>query len=65
MTRLAALHAAMFNAAVGVQTHVHQVPRHHHHHRFSGSPVDYVSLALASAASWIGLPGPGEPLNRW
>ncbi len=32
------------------------------HHRFHGPPVDYVGLALAAAASWIGLPGPGEPV---
>ena len=25
-----------------------------------GSPVDYAAIVLASAASWIGLPGPGE-----
>lgn len=30
-----------------------------HHH---GAPLDYVGLALASAASWFGVPGPGEPL---
>jgi membrane protein DedA with SNARE-associated domain len=34
----------------------------HLHHRFHGSPVDYVGLAAAVAASWIGLPGPGEPV---
>jgi membrane-associated protein len=32
------------------------------HHRFEGPPVDYVGLAAASAASWIGVPGPGEPV---
>jgi len=63
MTRLAVFHAAMFNAAVGAQVQAHQAgSHHHHHHRFSGSPVGYVSLAAASAASWIGLPGPGEPV---
>lgn len=56
MTRLAAVHVALLNS-VGVFP---QIPSHHH--RFSGSPVDYVSLAAASAASWIGLPGPGEPV---
>jgi membrane protein DedA with SNARE-associated domain len=30
------------------------------HHRFHGPPFDYAGLALAAAASWIGLPGPGE-----
>jgi membrane protein DedA with SNARE-associated domain len=32
------------------------------HHHFRGSPVGYAGLAAGSAASWIGLPGPGEPL---
>jgi membrane protein DedA with SNARE-associated domain len=34
----------------------------HLHHRFKGAPVDYVGLALGAGASWVGLPGPGEPL---
>jgi membrane protein DedA with SNARE-associated domain len=34
----------------------------HLHHHFRGPPFDYAGLALACAASWIGLPGPGEPL---
>ena len=34
----------------------------HLHHHFRGSPVGYVGLAAGSAASWIGVPGPGEPL---
>src|SRR5437763_58096 len=33
----------------------------HIHHHIKGAPVDYVGLALAAAASWIGVPGPGEP----
>ena len=32
--------------------------RHHVH----GAPFDYAGLALGSAASWLGIPGPGEPL---
>lgn len=32
------------------------------HHHFHGPPVDYLGLALASAASWVGVPGPGEPV---
>jgi membrane protein DedA with SNARE-associated domain len=32
------------------------------HHHFHGAPFDYSALAAAAAASWIGLPGPGEPL---
>jgi membrane protein DedA with SNARE-associated domain len=34
----------------------------HVHREFHGPPFDYVGLALASAASWIGVPGPGEPV---
>lgn len=34
----------------------------HIHHHFHGPPVDYLGLAAAAAASWIGLPGPGEPV---
>ena len=29
-------------------------------HRHGGTPADYLGLAAASAASWVGLPGPGE-----
>lgn len=32
------------------------------HHHFHGPPIDYGALALAAAASWIGVPGPGEPV---
>jgi membrane protein DedA with SNARE-associated domain len=32
------------------------------HHHFHGPPVDYYGVAAASAASWIGVPGPGEPV---
>jgi membrane protein DedA with SNARE-associated domain len=32
--------------------------RHHLH----GPAVDYVGLAAAAAASWLGVPGPGEPV---
>jgi membrane protein DedA with SNARE-associated domain len=34
----------------------------HVHRDFHGPPFDYVGLALAAAASWIGVPGPGEPV---
>ncbi len=34
----------------------------HFHHRFHGPPFDYVGLGAAAAASWIGIPGPGEPI---
>ena len=32
------------------------------HHRVEGPAVDYFGLAAAAAASWIGVPGPGEPV---
>jgi len=32
------------------------------HHRVHGSVWDYLGLAAAAAASWIGVPGPGEPV---
>ncbi len=32
----------------------------HLRHHFHGPPVDYVGLAAAAVASWIGIPGPGE-----
>ena len=34
----------------------------HLHHHFHGPPLDYVTLAVGAFASWIGVPGPGEPL---
>lgn len=34
----------------------------HLHHHFKGPPFDYAGLALAAGASWVGLPGPGEPV---
>jgi len=35
---------------------------HLHLHQFHGPPFDYVGLAAAAAASWVGVPGPGEPV---
>jgi membrane protein DedA with SNARE-associated domain len=32
------------------------------HHHFHGPPLDYSALALAAFASWVGVPGPGEPV---
>jgi membrane protein DedA with SNARE-associated domain len=32
------------------------------HHPIHAPPVDYVGVALAAAASWVGVPGPGEPV---
>ncbi|MGA2014106.1 MAG: DedA family protein [Solirubrobacteraceae bacterium] len=46
-------------ALLHIHLHLHL---HLHLHRFHGSPVDYVGLAVASLASWVGLPGPGEPV---
>jgi membrane protein DedA with SNARE-associated domain len=34
----------------------------HLHHHLHGPPFDYAGLAVAAAASWIGVPGPGEPV---
>ncbi len=34
----------------------------HFHHRFHGPPFDYVGLAVGSAISSAGFPGPGESL---
>jgi membrane protein DedA with SNARE-associated domain len=34
----------------------------HVHHHFHGSSLDYVAIGLAAAASWVGVPGPGEPV---
>jgi membrane protein DedA with SNARE-associated domain len=31
-------------------------------HGFHGPAIDYVGLAAAASASWIGVPGPGEPV---
>jgi membrane protein DedA with SNARE-associated domain len=33
-----------------------------HHNLASRAQIDYVALALGAFASWVGLPGPGEPL---
>jgi membrane protein DedA with SNARE-associated domain len=35
---------------------------HLHLHHFHGAAIDYIGLAAAAAASWVGLPGPGEPV---
>lgn len=34
----------------------------HLHQRFHGPPLDYATLAAGAFASWVGVPGPGEPL---
>jgi membrane protein DedA with SNARE-associated domain len=33
-----------------------------HHHVASRAQIDYFALALGAFASWVGVPGPGEPL---
>jgi membrane protein DedA with SNARE-associated domain len=35
---------------------------HIHLHHFRGPAVDYGALAVAAFASWVGVPGPGEPV---
>ncbi|MHB8692159.1 MAG: DedA family protein [Solirubrobacteraceae bacterium] len=35
-------------------------PHAHHYHHYAS--VDLLGLAVAAAASWIGVPGPGEPV---
>ncbi|MBV9000267.1 MAG: hypothetical protein JO304_14480 [Solirubrobacterales bacterium] len=35
---------------------------HIFHHHVSGAQIDYFALALGAFASWVGIPGPGEPL---
>jgi membrane protein DedA with SNARE-associated domain len=30
------------------------------HHEVHGPPIDYAGIALAAAAGWFGIPGPGE-----
>ncbi|MGI9184849.1 MAG: DedA family protein [Solirubrobacteraceae bacterium] len=34
----------------------------HFHHHFHGPEVDYLGVAVGAGASWVGVPGPGEPL---
>jgi membrane protein DedA with SNARE-associated domain len=41
---------------VGAGLHLHLL---HHVH---GPAIDYVGVALAAFASWVGVPGPGEPV---
>jgi membrane protein DedA with SNARE-associated domain len=33
-----------------------------HLHNPHGSPLDYLGVAVAAAATWVGVPGPGEPV---
>ncbi|HTU86263.1 MAG TPA: hypothetical protein VMF57_11865 [Solirubrobacteraceae bacterium] len=43
--------------AIHVHLHFHFI-----HHGVPAPQIDYAALAIASFASWAGLPGPGEPL---
>jgi membrane protein DedA with SNARE-associated domain len=50
---------------IHIHLHVHLHIRIHLHflrHHFRGPAVDYAGVAVASAISWVGLPGPGEPV---
>src|SRR5881227_1266272 len=33
----------------------------HFHHHLHGSSFGYIGIGVAAAASWAGVPGPGEP----
>ncbi len=50
----------MLALALHFHLHLHFHPFRHHH--FKGPPLDYTALGAAAAASFAGLPGPGEPL---
>ena len=43
---------------LGLNLHLHIHLLHH----VKGPAIDYVAVALAAFASWVGLPGPGEPV---
>jgi membrane protein DedA with SNARE-associated domain len=49
---------AALTLGVPALLHIHL----HLHHHFHGPPFDYAGLAVASVASWVGVPGPGEPV---
>jgi membrane protein DedA with SNARE-associated domain len=54
--------AAYLRLAAGVKALLVLGLALHLHHHIHGPPIDYVGLAAAAAASWIGVPGPGEPI---
>jgi membrane protein DedA with SNARE-associated domain len=56
MGRLAVPARALLVLA-GLHVHLHL-----HLHHVKGPPFDYAGLAVAAAASWFGIPGPGEPV---
>jgi membrane protein DedA with SNARE-associated domain len=41
---------------LGLHLHIHLL------HHLKGPALDYVGVALASFLSWVGVPGPGEPV---
>ena len=43
---------------LGLNLHLHIHLLHH----VRGPAIDYVAVALAAFASWVGVPGPGEPV---
>lgn len=43
---------------LGLNLHLHIHLLHHVH----GPAIDYVGVAVAAFVSWVGLPGPGEPV---
>lgn len=54
--RLAWLARGLLLYGLALHFHIHL------HHQFKGPPFDYGALALAAGASWVGVPGPGEPV---
>jgi membrane protein DedA with SNARE-associated domain len=48
--------AAKVVLVVGVALHLHL------RHEFHGPAIDYAAVIVASFASWVGVPGPGEPV---
>jgi membrane protein DedA with SNARE-associated domain len=53
-----AAHLAVTTAELHSHLAVSATTGHHLRHQ----PFDFAGLALAAAASWIGIPGPGEPV---
>lgn len=58
VAHLMASGAAHHHAALAPALHHHAAARHHLRHE----SFDFAGLAAAAAASWIGIPGPGEPV---
>jgi membrane protein DedA with SNARE-associated domain len=67
--RVGALGKVAVVLVLALHLHIHFHPFHHFlhfphlfRHRFHGPPFDYATLAAGAFASWVGVPGPGEPL---